>query len=137
MVVRYRDKSSKPMKLPKAKVYALEMVKGIRPGLVIADPIGRLHRLHLDVQEPMPEIAQVWAIETADYPPPYSRSQAPTEPPVVEYQLEYHALVYYERCRDSFCFLRILARAWLLPAALWASALGAGSFRRMRKPLNV
>jgi len=65
-IVRYRDKSSKPMKLPKAKVYALEMVKGIRPGLVIADPIGRLHRLHLDVQEPMPEIAQVWAIETAD-----------------------------------------------------------------------
>jgi len=59
-VVRYRDRSSKPMKLPKAKVYALEMVKGIRPGKVIADPIGRLHRLHLDVSEPMPGKAQVW-----------------------------------------------------------------------------
>ena len=31
-VVRYRDKSSKPMKLPKAKTYALEMVKGIQAG---------------------------------------------------------------------------------------------------------
>jgi hypothetical protein len=50
-VARYRDKSSKPMKLPKAKTYALEMVKGIRPGRVIADPIGRLHRVHVDVHE--------------------------------------------------------------------------------------
>src|SRR5262245_37982237 len=67
-IVRYRNKSSKPMRLTKAKTYALEMVKGIRPGKVITDPIGRLHRLHLDVLEPMPELAQVWAIETADYP---------------------------------------------------------------------
>jgi len=57
------------MKLPKAKTYALEMVKGIRPGKVIADPIGRLQRLHLDVQEPLPGKVLVWAIETADYPP--------------------------------------------------------------------
>ena len=27
-------KTSRPMKLPKAKTYALEMVKGIRPGKV-------------------------------------------------------------------------------------------------------
>ena len=80
-VVRYRGKSSKPMKLPKAKIYALEMARGIRQGKVIADPIGRLHRLHLDVHEPMPEMAQVWAIETADYPPLYSRPSEPSESP--------------------------------------------------------
>ena len=80
-VVRYRDKCSKPMKLPKAKTYALEMVKGVRPGKLIADTIGRLHRLRLDVEEPMPEMAQVWAIETADYPPLYSRPSEPSESP--------------------------------------------------------
>ena len=79
-VVRYRNKSSKPMKLPKAKTYALEMVKGIRPGKVIADPIGRLQRLHLDVHEPMPEMAQVWAMETADYPlPVFLRPSRPSD----------------------------------------------------------
>ena len=57
------------MKLPKAKQYALEMVKGIRPGKIIPDPIGRLHRLHLDALEAMPSLTQVWAIETANYPP--------------------------------------------------------------------
>ena len=72
-VVRYRNKSSKPMKLPKAKTYALEMVRGVRPGRVIADPIGRPHRLHLYVHEPMSEMAQIWAIETADYPVLYVR----------------------------------------------------------------
>ena len=80
-VVRYRDNCSKPMKLPKAKTYALEMVKGVRPGKLIADTIGRLHRLRLDVEEPMPEMAQVWAIETADYPPLYSRPSEPSESP--------------------------------------------------------
>jgi hypothetical protein len=90
-VVRYRDRSSKPMKLPKAKTYALEMVKGIRPGKVIADPIGRLHRLHLDVHEPMPEMAQVRAAETADYPPLYSRPAEPSETP----KGDDHLLEYY------------------------------------------
>lgn len=69
------------MKLPKARTYALEMVNGIRPGRVIADAIGRLHRLHVDVHEPMPELAQVWAIETANYPPLYSRPSEPAEIP--------------------------------------------------------
>ena len=46
-VARYRNKASKPMKLPKAKTYALEMVKGIRPGKLVADPIGRLHPIAL------------------------------------------------------------------------------------------
>jgi hypothetical protein len=32
------------MKLPAAKKYALEMVKGIRPARVVTDPIGELHR---------------------------------------------------------------------------------------------
>jgi len=90
-VVRYRDKSSKPMKLPRAKRYALEMVEGIRPGKVIADPIGRLHRLHIDVHEPMPEMAQVWATETADYPPVYSRPSRPSDSPKGDdYPLEYY-----------------------------------------------
>jgi hypothetical protein len=90
-IVRYRDKSSKPMKLPKAKVYALEMVKGIRPGKVIADQIERLQRLHVDVQEPMPGMAQVWAIETADYPILYSRPSEPSESP----KGDDHLLGYY------------------------------------------
>ena len=29
----------------------------------------------------MPEMAQVWAIETADYPPLYSRPSEPSESP--------------------------------------------------------
>jgi hypothetical protein len=91
-VVRYRDKSSKPMKLPKAKTYALEMVKGIRPGKVIADTIGRLHRLHLDALEPMPGKVLVWSIETADYPPLYSRPSEPSESSRGdECQLEYYS----------------------------------------------
>jgi len=90
-IVRYRDKSSKPMKLPKAKVYALEMVKGIRPGKDITDPIGRLQRLHLDVLEPMPELAQVWTVETANYPALYSRPSEPSETP----KGEDHPLEYY------------------------------------------
>jgi hypothetical protein len=80
-VVRYRDKASRAMQLPKARTYALEMVKGIRPERVIPDPIGRLQRLHVEVHEPMPELAQVWAIETANYPPLYSRPSEPSESP--------------------------------------------------------
>ena len=91
-VARYRNKSSKPMKLPKAKTYALEMVKGIRPGKIIADPIGRLHRLHLDALEPMPEMAEIRARETADYPPLYSKPLEELESPnSAHYQLEYYA----------------------------------------------
>ena len=91
-VVRYRSKSSKPMKLPKARTYALEMVRGVRPGMVIADPIGRLHRLHLDVHEPMPEMARIWAIETADYPVLYVRHLGKLE---ASNRADYH-LEYYE-----------------------------------------
>ena len=91
-VVRYRSKSSKPMKLPKARTYALEMVRGVRPGMVIADPIGRLHRLHVDVHEPMPEMAQVWAIETANFPDVYSRRSEPSQiPRCDECQLEFYS----------------------------------------------
>jgi hypothetical protein len=79
------------MKLPKAKVYGLEMVKGIRPGKVTADPIGRLLRLHLVVLEPMPEMAEIWAIETADYPPLYLRPLEELEAPnSADSQLEYY-----------------------------------------------
>ena len=43
-VFRYRNKASRPMRLNAAKQYALEMVRGIRPGRVLADPIGYLHQ---------------------------------------------------------------------------------------------
>ena len=90
-VVRYRNAASKPMKLPKAKTYALEMVKGVRPGKLVGDPIGRLLRLHLDVLEPMPEMAEIRAIETADYPPLYSRPLKELEAPnSADCQLEYY-----------------------------------------------
>jgi hypothetical protein len=68
-VVRYRGKASRPMRLAKAKAYAIEMVKRIRPGKVITDPIRNLHRLHLKFAEPMLSIAEIWSIETANYPP--------------------------------------------------------------------
>jgi hypothetical protein len=42
-IARYRNKWSKAMTLAKAKQYALEMVKGIRPGRVPADPIRHVH----------------------------------------------------------------------------------------------
>jgi len=44
-IVRYRNKASKPMRLSKAKKYALEMVRGIRPGIVLSDPIRSLNLL--------------------------------------------------------------------------------------------
>ena len=50
-IVRYRNKASKPMKLPAAKKYALEMVKGIRPGRVVTDPIGDLNRMQAVLAE--------------------------------------------------------------------------------------
>jgi hypothetical protein len=50
-IVRYRNKASKPMKLPAAKRYALEMVKGIRPGRVVTDPIGDLNRMQAVLAE--------------------------------------------------------------------------------------
>ena len=68
-VARYRGKASTPMRLAKAKGYAIEMVKGIRPGKVITDPIRNLHHLHLKFAEPTPSLAEIWAIETSDYPP--------------------------------------------------------------------
>jgi hypothetical protein len=44
-IVRYRNKASQPMKLPAAKKYALEILKGIRPGRVIDDPVRELNRM--------------------------------------------------------------------------------------------
>ena len=44
-VARYRNKASRPMKLPAAKKYVVEMVKGIRPGRVIDDPVRELNRM--------------------------------------------------------------------------------------------
>jgi hypothetical protein len=57
---------------------------------VIANPIGRLQRLQIDVHEPMPEMAQVWATETADYPPLYSRPSRPSDSPRGDYPLEFY-----------------------------------------------
>jgi hypothetical protein len=50
-VARYRDKSSRPMKLPAAKRYALEMVKGIRQGIAVDDPVRELNRRQAVVEE--------------------------------------------------------------------------------------
>ena len=50
-MVRYRNRASKPMKLPAAKKYALEMVKGIRPGRVVTDPIGDLNLMQAVLAE--------------------------------------------------------------------------------------
>jgi hypothetical protein len=43
-IVRYRNKASRPMKLNAAKKYAIEMVRGVRPGRVVADPIAELNQ---------------------------------------------------------------------------------------------
>jgi hypothetical protein len=43
-IVRYRNRASKPMRLPKAKAYALEMVRGVWAGRVLTDPIKNLHQ---------------------------------------------------------------------------------------------
>src|SRR5262245_5531478 len=87
-VARYRGKASRPMRLAKAKAYAIEMVKGIRPGKVITDPIRNLHHLHLKFAEPLPSIAEVWAIETANYPP-LTTPTIKTEAVFPDYFLEY------------------------------------------------
>jgi hypothetical protein len=52
-----------------ARQYVVEMIKGIRPGKSLADPIRHLHKLQVDLAEPMPTLAEVRAIETANYPP--------------------------------------------------------------------
>ena len=44
-IVRYRNKATRPKKLPAAKKYALEIVKGIRPGRAIDDPLRELNRM--------------------------------------------------------------------------------------------
>ena len=49
-IVRYRNKASRPMKLPKARKYAVEMVKGICPGRIVADPIAELNRMQCIVE---------------------------------------------------------------------------------------
>src|SRR6516164_7750372 len=43
-IVRYRNKASKPMRLAKAKAFALEMVKGVWAGRILTDPIKNLHQ---------------------------------------------------------------------------------------------
>jgi hypothetical protein len=44
-IVRCRNKTSRPMVLAKARRYASELIKGIRPGIVLDDPIGHLNRI--------------------------------------------------------------------------------------------
>jgi hypothetical protein len=44
-LVRYRDKASRLMKLPAARKYALEMVKGVRPGVIVDDPVTHLNKI--------------------------------------------------------------------------------------------
>jgi hypothetical protein len=42
-IFRYRNRASRPMRLNAVKRYALEMVRGVRPGRVLTDPIRNLH----------------------------------------------------------------------------------------------
>ena len=49
-IVRFRNKASRPMKLPKAKRYAIDMIKGIRAGIVVIDPISELNRMQCIVE---------------------------------------------------------------------------------------
>jgi hypothetical protein len=62
-VVRYRNKASRPMKLNKAKTYAQEMVKGIRPGTIVTDPIADLHRLSLGPESLIPDLSWTDRVE--------------------------------------------------------------------------
>ena len=62
-VVRYRNKASKPMKLNKAKTYALEMVKGVRPGVIVTDPIADLHCLSLGPEPLIPDLSWTDRVE--------------------------------------------------------------------------
>ena len=99
-VCRYRNKASRPMRLAKAKKYVVEMIRGIRPGKVVSDPIGELHQLHLKFAgEPMPTLAEVTAIERANFPPLtrlqptiYKTAARGTPQPLQgdDYQLEYY-----------------------------------------------
>ena len=50
-IVRYRNRASRPMKLSAAKRYAPEMIRGIRPGRIVTDPIGDLNRMQVVLAE--------------------------------------------------------------------------------------
>ena len=56
-IVRYRNKASKPMRLPKARDYALEMVKGVWAGQTLIDPIHHPHQACLKMMEEVPRRA--------------------------------------------------------------------------------
>jgi hypothetical protein len=61
-VARYRNRASRPMKLPAAKRYAIEMIRGIRPGKIATDPIGDLNRM----QAVLAEFATIMADQDHD-----------------------------------------------------------------------
>ena len=44
-ITRYRRAASRPLPIHKAKIYALEMVKGIRPGIIPDDPARHLNKI--------------------------------------------------------------------------------------------
>jgi hypothetical protein len=50
-VVRYRNKHSRLLKLPAARRYALEMIRGIRPGRTVEDTLAELNRIQAIVQD--------------------------------------------------------------------------------------
>ena len=51
------------MKLNRAKTYAIEMVKGIRPSTVVTDPIAELHRLSLGPEPLIPDLSWTDRVE--------------------------------------------------------------------------
>ena len=44
-IARYRRAASRPLPIHKAKIYALEMVRGIRPGITLDDPVTHLNKV--------------------------------------------------------------------------------------------
>ena len=73
-IVRYRNRASRPMKLPAAKRYALEMIRGIRPGRIVTDPIGDLNRM----QVVLAEYAAIMADQDHDDGPDRNGHYCPT-----------------------------------------------------------
>ena len=73
-VVRYRNRASRPMKLSAAKRYALEMIRGIRPGRIVTDPIGDLNRM----QVVLAEYAAIMADQDHDDGPDRNGHYCPT-----------------------------------------------------------
>jgi hypothetical protein len=100
-VARYRKTASKPMKLSAAKRYALDMVKGVRIGVKLVDPIADLNRAAVPTNDWLPTVepdllAYIRHVETG-YPLPATvpTESGPTALQGDDYPLEYDADGYH------------------------------------------